>query len=161
MAVDYFLKLGDIKGESQDDKHKDEIDVLQWSWGVSNAGTGHLGSGAGAGKANFQDLAITKYLDKASPNLLMKCATGEHIKEALLTCRKAGGKSPVDYLKVKLEGVFVTHVAEAGHGGDERQTESVTLHFSRVELDYAPQKEDGTALPAVSFKYNIAKNVPG
>jgi len=76
MASDIFAKIGDIKGESLDDKHKGEIEVLSYSWGVSNSGTiGGGGGGGGAGKATFQDLSFTHGIDKASPLLLKACAT--------------------------------------------------------------------------------------
>jgi type VI secretion system secreted protein Hcp len=90
MATDTFAKIGDIKGESQDDKHKDEIELLSWSWGVNQTGTASHGSGAGAGKASFSDFNFTHYVDKASANLMKACATGEHIKEVTVTQRKAG-----------------------------------------------------------------------
>src|SRR5688572_31703919 len=90
MAVDVFLKLGDIKGESKDSKHPGEIDVLSWSWGVAQTGTMSVGGGGGAGKASFSDLSFMHGVDKASPVLMKACATGEHIKEATLTARKAG-----------------------------------------------------------------------
>ena len=93
MAVDIFIKIGDIKGESQDKTHKDEVDVLNWSWGMSQSGNMHMGGGGGAGKVNIQDLSLTKYVDKASPNLMMHCASGKHIDKVKLTVRKAGGES--------------------------------------------------------------------
>ena len=102
MAVDTFLKLGDIKGESKDSKHGGEIDVLSWSWGVSQTGTMSYGGGGGAGKANFQDLNFMHNVDKASPILMLKCATGEHIKEATLVSRKAG-KTQQEYLDRQAE----------------------------------------------------------
>ena len=81
--ADIFAKIGDIKGESLDTKHKDEVEILSWSWGVSQSGSINAGgSGAAAGKANFNDFNFTHDLDKASPVLLKACATGEHIKEA-------------------------------------------------------------------------------
>src|SRR5262245_16455736 len=86
MAIDIFAKLGDIKGESRDAKHKDEIDVLSYSWGVTNPAI-KTGSGGGAGKATFQDLVIVHKIDKASPSLLRACATGVHLKDATITQR--------------------------------------------------------------------------
>jgi type VI secretion system secreted protein Hcp len=93
MAADIFAKLGDIKGESQDSKHKDEVEVLSWSWGVSRSDAGSSTGGAGSGKASFHDFNFTHHVDKASPNLLRACATGEHIKEATITARKAARAS--------------------------------------------------------------------
>jgi type VI secretion system secreted protein Hcp len=87
-----FLKLDGIKGEAKDSKHKEEIDILSWSWGMSQSGTSAIGGGAGAGKVNVHDISVTKYTDKASAALMMHCATGKHIKNALITVRKAGEK---------------------------------------------------------------------
>src|SRR5262245_29998529 len=135
MAVDMFLSLDGIKGESKDHKHKDTIDVLAWSWGISNAGTFHQGSGGGSGKANFQDISFTKYIDKATANLMYACASGKHIKKGTLTVRKAGEK-PLEYLKYELENILVSSVSAGGSGGEERLTENVTLNFGVVKLAY-------------------------
>src|SRR5580700_1794284 len=97
MASDIFAKLGDIKGESLDDKHKDEIEVLSFSWGVNNAGSMASGSGGGEGKSSFSDISFTHNYDKASPILFQACANGTHIKDATITHRKAG-KGQQEYL---------------------------------------------------------------
>src|SRR5215210_5284318 len=107
MAVDMFLKLGDIKGESQDKVHNGEIDVLAWSWGMANSGTTHMGSGGGSGKVSVQDISFTKYVDSASNALIMHCCEGKHITKANLVCRKAGGK-PLEYIKIDLEDVVIS-----------------------------------------------------
>jgi len=157
MAVDMFIKIGDIKGESVDAKHKDEIDVLAWSWGGSQSGTTHMGSGGGAGKVNVQDLSITKWVDKATPILFKTMCEGSHIKEIVLTVRKAGGK-PVEYLKLTLIDTIITSLSTGGSGGEDRLTENLTINFAKFKLDYVPQKEDGSALPAVQMTWNIASN---
>lgn len=157
MAVDMFLKIEGIKGESQDAKHKDEVDVLAWSWGMSQSGTFHTGGGGGAGKVNIQDLSLTKYVDKASPVLMKHCANGKHIKEALLTVRKAGEK-PVEYIKIKIAPVMVTSLSTGGSGGEDRLTENVTLNFGTVEFEYTPQKPDGSADASIPWKFDIAGN---
>ena len=109
MASDIFAKIGDIKGESLDAKHKDEIEVLSFSWGVTNGGGSPAGGGGGAGKATFQDLSIVHAIDKASPKLLSACATGVHLKDATITHRKAG-KGQQEYLIVKMNDVIITGV---------------------------------------------------
>ena len=152
MAADIFLKLGDIKGESSDDKHKGEIDVLAWSWGVSNPTSMASGGGGGRGKVSFQDLHFTHYVDKASPNLLKMCATGEHIKEATLTQRKQG-KGQQEYLLIKLTDVMVSSVQDGGTG--DQLTENFTLAFAKVDLEYKPQKADGSLDAGIHFKYDI------
>jgi type VI secretion system secreted protein Hcp len=158
MAVDVFLKLGDIKGESKDSKHAGEIDVLSWSWGVSQTGTMGVGGGGGAGKANFNDLNIMHAVDKASPVLMTKCATGEHIKEATLVSRKAG-KGQQEYLIIKMNDILITSVQPSG--SSEHPMESVSMNFSKIDVEYKPQKEDGTLDAGVHFKYDIKANKEG
>ncbi|MEM7694019.1 MAG: type VI secretion system tube protein Hcp [Pseudomonadota bacterium] len=143
MAVDFFLKLDGIKGESKDSKHKDTIDILAWSWGMTNSGSAHLGGGAGSGKANVQDLTITKYVDLSSPVLAKLTANGKHIKEGLLTIRKAG-ENPLEYMKFKLTDILISSYQTGGSGGDDRVTESISLNFAKVEFEYASQKHDGS-----------------
>ena len=154
MAADIFLKLGDIKGEASDHKHKGEIEVLSWSWGVSNAGTMSYGGGGGEGKANFSDISFTKRTDKASPVLYQKCATGEHIKEATLFNRKAG-KEQHEYLVVKLNDLLITSVQTSGASGGEVIMESVSMSFAKVTFEYKAQKDDGSLDAAVIFKYDV------
>ena len=159
MAVDMFIKIDGIKGESQDSKHKDEIDVLSWSWGVSQSGTMHGGGGGGAGKANFQDLSVTKWVDMSSPKLLSSASTGKHIKEALLTVRKAGDK-PLEYLKVTLTDCLISSVSTGGSGGEDRLTENIAINFAKVKFEYTVQKADGSAGGVVPFGFDIKKNEP-
>jgi type VI secretion system secreted protein Hcp len=160
MAVDIFLKLGDIKGESQDDKHKDEIDVLSWSWGVKQPGSMHTGGGGGLGKADFHDLTFTHHLDKSSPVMFQSCAGGDHIKEAILTVRKAG-KTPQEFMSIKMTDVVVTSVQPAHDAEDGGIVETATLQFSKVALEYKPQKADGSLDAGVHFKHDIKANKGG
>ncbi|RYH09345.1 type VI secretion system tube protein Hcp [Tropicimonas sp. IMCC6043] len=158
MAVDMFLDIeGEIAGESQDHKHKDEIDVLAWSWGVSQSGTFHTGGGGGAGKANFQDISVTKWVDKSSPILMLYCANGDHFDSAKLTVRKAG-KDPLEYLIITMKKVLVTSVSTGGSGGEDRLTENISLNFRDVEVLYTEQKPDGGAGAKPEFKWSIAEN---
>lgn len=152
MAADIFAKLGDIKGESTDAKHKDEIEVLSFSWGVTNSASASPGGGVGAGKATPNDLMIVHAIDKATPGLLRACATGSHIKEATITHRKAG-KGQIEYLIVKLHDVLVTAVT---HGGsDHGNSENVSLSFAKIALEYRPQKADGSIDVGVQFNYDF------
>lgn len=156
MAVDMFLKFTpDVKGEAQDDKEKDTIDVLAWSWGVSNSGTTHMGSGSGAGRANFGDISITKFIDKSSPLLMQACSLGKHFSEARLLCRRAGGQQN-EYVEIKMTDVLITSYNTGGSGGEDRLTEAVTLNFGAFDYIYTPQKPDGEKDAAVEFKYDIA-----
>ena len=157
-AVDMFIKIDGVKGESQDAKHKDEIDILAWSWGATNSGSTQSGGGGGSGKANIQDISITKYVDKASPLLLGKVCQGEHIKEATLTVRKAGGKNPVEYIKITLSDILVSSISTGGSGGADRLTENISLNFAKFKFEYTPQKADGSAEGTVPFAYDIKAN---
>lgn len=157
MAVDMFLELDGIKGESVDSKHKEKVDILAWSWGLSNSGTFHSGSGGGSGKANFQDLSITKYVDKASTALMSACAKGTHIKSAKIIVRKAGDK-PLEYLTITLTSVLVSSLSTGGSDGEERLTENVSLNFAKVDVEYKIQDEKGGGKAGGNFTYDIQQN---
>ncbi len=158
MAVDMFIKIGDLKGESKDKAHPAEIDVLAWSWGVSNSGNAHMGGGQGAGKVNVQDLSFTKYIDKSSPDLMLVCCNGKHIPEAKLVVRKAG-ETPLDYLTITMNDLIVTSVSTGGSGGEDRLTENVTLNFAKVKVNYIEQTEKGAAGAKPQMGWDIAANV--
>jgi len=160
MASDIFAKIGDIKGESPDDKHKGEIEVLSWSWGVTQSGTMAFGGGGGEGKASFHDFNFTHHVDKASPVLMKACATGEHIKEATITVRKAG-KGQQEFLVIKMNDIIVTSVAPGGSGDGAATMESVALQCAKVDLEYKPQKADGSLDAGLHFKYDIKGNKEG
>jgi len=160
MASDIFAKIGDIKGESLDDKHKDEIEVLSFSWGVTNTGApAPGGGGGGAGKATFQDLSIIHNIDKASPRLMQACATGTHLKDATITHRKSG-KGQQEYLIVKLNDVIITGVTD-GDASGQPGSETVSLAFAKVDLEYKPQKADGSLDAGIHFKYDLKANKEG
>jgi type VI secretion system secreted protein Hcp len=159
MSASIFAKIGDIKGESLDSKHKDEIEILSWSWGVAASGSAQPGGGGGAGKASFQDFNFTHHIDKASPVLLKACATGQHIKEATITVRKAG-KGQQEYLIIKMNDVIVTGVSLSS-AEQAPSAEQVALRFSKVDMGYKPQKPDGSLDAAIIFKYDIKANKEG
>ena len=160
MAADIFAKIGDIKGESLDDKHKGEIDVLSWSWGVTQSGSMAHGGGGGEGKAHFNDFSFTHSVDKASPVLLKACATGEHIKEATLTVRKAG-KGQQEFLIIKMNDIIITGVTPSGAGDGAGTAEHIALQFAKVDLEYKPQKPDGSLDAGVHFVFDIKNNRAG
>src|SRR3954454_15495468 len=120
MAVECFLKLEgpDLKGEAKG--LADQIDVLAWSWGASQSGTMHVATGGGSGKANVQDLSITKWIDKASPNLMQAVISGKQFGKATLTCRRAGGDAAVPYLLIEMEKVIITTHSLGGSGGQDQ-----------------------------------------
>jgi type VI secretion system secreted protein Hcp len=156
MAVDMFLKLDGIKGESKDSKHKDEIHIESFSWGMDQQATGGVGGGSGAGKVHVHDISVTKFVDRSSPTLMLCCCGGSHIKDGLITVRKAGEK-PVEYLKIKLMDVFISSVQEAGHGA-ELLTENVTITFARFHVEYLEQDERGAGKPGGEMGWDIKKN---
>lgn len=158
MSVDMFIKIAEVEGESRDKTHAKSIDVLSWSWGMSNSGSAHVGGGAGAGKVNVQDLSFTKYVDSASPKLMLACCNGKHFDDAVLTVRKAG-EFPVEYIKIKMTELMVTAVSTGGSGGEDRLTENVTLNFAKVHVDYVPQDAKGKAGTAIPMSWDIAANV--
>lgn len=158
MAVDMFIKIDDVKGESVDDSHQDEIDLLSWSWGMSQSGTTHLGAGGGSGKVNVQDLSFTHYVDTATPNLMKMCCNGKHFKEATLVVRKAGD-TPLEYMKIILEEGLISSVSTGGSGGEDRLTSNVTLNFAKFKVEYVPQKADGAGNASVMVGWDIAKNL--
>lgn len=160
MAVDMFMKLdhADLKGEARDAKHKETIDVLAWSWGMSNSGTTHMGTGGGSGKVNVQDLSFTKYVDLSTAGLMIACSKGTHIPKATLTVRKAGG-TPVEYIVIEMEEVLITSVSTGGSGGEDRLTENVSLNFAKVTLKYQQQDEKGAPKGGTKdYVWNIAEN---
>ena len=157
MAQDIFLKLDGIEGESQDAKHKDEIEVLNWNWRMSQSAAMHAGSGGGAGKAEIGDLQFEHRLDRASPNLMRMCLTGKHIAKAALTVRKAGG-DPLDYLKLTMDDVLITQVNPSVSVGDEGGREVVALSFAKVNQEYQVQNAQGGPGGAVTAGYDIKGN---
>lgn len=140
-ATDMFLKMSGIDGESKDTAHRNEIDVLSWSWGMSQSG-GFQTGGRDTGKVNMQDLSLTKYVDKSSTDLMTHCCSGKHIPEAKLTVRKAGEK-PMEYLKITMKDVMVTSISTGGSSNDDRLTENVTLNFTEMKVEYQEFDESG------------------
>lgn len=157
MAVDMFLELDGVKGESVDKHHKDKIDILSWQWGLSNSGTFHHGSGGGAGKAAFADIMVTKYVDAASPNIMLFCANGKHFAKGKIIVRKAG-ENPLEYLTVAFEKALVTSYSTGGSGGAERIVENVALNFAKVKVEYVTQSEKGGKGTPHAFAWDIAAN---
>lgn len=159
MASDMILDLGDtIKGESKSADYEGKIDILGWNWGMSQTGSFHEGGGGGAGKVNMQDVSITKYVDAASANLMLYCAKGNHFDEGKIVCRKAGGEQ-IEYFVINMKKIMVTNVSTEGKPDNDRLTETVSLNFAEVSVDYVEQTDDGSGAAAVTFGWNIEQNV--
>lgn len=142
-VVDYFLKLDGVDGESTDSKHKNEIELETWSWGETNAGSSHVsGKGSGAGKVSMQDFHFTTKTNKATPKLMLACATGQHIKKAQLFARKAGGDQQ-EYLIITMSDMLVSSYQIGGSRGEVIPTDQFSLNFSKIEFEYKPQDETG------------------
>lgn len=157
-AVDYFLKIEGIDGESQDHKHKSSIDVESWSWGETNSGDSAARGGLGAGKVVMQDFHFVMKINKSSPKLMLACATGEHIKKATLTCRKAG-KEQQEFLKVTFSDLIVSSFQTGGSGhSDVVPTDQISLNYSKIEFEYKEQKPDGSLGGAVKAGYDLKIN---
>lgn len=158
MAMDMFIQIGALKGESRDSVHAGLIDVLAWSWGMSNSGSTHVGGGSGAGKVNVQDLSFTKYVDLCSTELMLACCNGKHFADAKLIVRKAG-ENPLEYIIIELEDLIITSVSTGGSGGEDRLTENVTLNFAKVKVGYVEQAADGAAGKDTKMGWDVAGNI--
>jgi type VI secretion system secreted protein Hcp len=158
VASDYLLKIDGIKGESTDAKHPDEIEVESFSWGATQPGTFSTGGGGGAGKVSFQDLHFTSRVSVASPNLMIACASGQHIKVATLTVRKAG-KEQQEYYIIKLSDNLVSSYQSGGsEGANALPVDQFSLNFAKIEFEYKSQKPDGTLGAPVKGGWDLKTN---
>jgi type VI secretion system secreted protein Hcp len=158
MAVDYFLKIEGIDGESKDDKHKGTIDLQSWSWGETQSGAHSGGGGGGAGKVSMQDFHFVMSHNKASPKLMLACATGQHIPKATLTCRKAGGKQE-EFLKITFQDLLVSSYQTGGSAhGDAVPSDQISINFSKIEFEYKEQNEKGAVGSPVKAGYDLKAN---
>jgi type VI secretion system secreted protein Hcp len=157
MASDFLLEIEGIKGESSDKKHPGTIEVDSFSWGVSNAGSHAAGGGGGAGKASFSDINFSTHVNKSSPELMQHCATGKHIKKAVLFVRKQGTEQQ-EYYVINFSDLLVSSY-QSGGGGGNVPVDSFSLNFAKIEFSYSPQKPDGTLDTAVKASWNLKENV--
>jgi type VI secretion system secreted protein Hcp len=152
-AVDYFLKIDGIKGESRDDRHKDEIDIESFSWGETQSGTFGVGGGGGSGKVSMQDFHFTMTVNKASPALFLACAQGDHIKNAILTCRKAG-KDQQEFMKVTMNDVLVSSF-QIGGAESVVPTDQISLNFAKIEVEYQEQDATGKLVGSIKKWFDL------
>ncbi len=157
-AVDYFLKIDGIEGESTDSKHKGEIEVLSFSWGETQT-VGGPGSGSRARKVQMQDFHFTMMANKASPKLLLACASGQHLKDARFVARKAG-KAQNEFLLYKFTDVLISSYQTGGSGGETLPMDQVSLNFNRIEVEFRSQKPDGSFGSPVTAGWDVKKNKP-
>lgn len=142
MAVDMFLRIEGLEGESEDSKYKGQIQIIGWKWEASQTGTSGIGGGSGTGKVEQVDLVVNKYIDRSSPVLYQFCCGGDHIKSADLTVRKAGGEA-LDYLVIHLEDLIITSFVLGGEPKNDQVLETIRINFTRASLSYTPQGGTG------------------
>jgi type VI secretion system secreted protein Hcp len=161
MAVDMFLRVEGIQGESKDSKHADQIQVLSWSWDVAQKGTAGSGTGLTAGSVEHRDIVIRKLVDKSSPVLYQFCCNGEHIPSADLYVRKAGGKAgALEYVVIHLEELIITGFSLGGQPQADQIEEEVKINYAKVKITYTPQDNAGQGLPPVLAGWNLQENIP-
>lgn len=148
-AVDYFLKIDGIDGESTDDRHKGEIEIQSWSWGVTQSTTG--AGGSRAGKACTSPVTFSKPIDKATPPLMANAVSGMVIPKAILVARKAG-KGPQEYLKLELKNVMVTSYQTGGSNAAD-PVDQFSLNFASMTVEYRVQNPDGTLGNPISASF--------
>jgi len=156
-AVDYYLKIDGIDGESTKKGVESQIEVLSWNWGEANTGSMSHGTGGGTGRVSMQDFSFTMTINKATPKLMLACATGEHIKSAILTCREAG-KEQHPYLVVKFTDLLISSYQIGGsRGEDSKPVDHVSFNYSKIEIEYKEQKADGSLGSPVKVGYDLKK----
>jgi type VI secretion system secreted protein Hcp len=157
-AFDAFLKLEGVPGEATASGHKDEIVIESFSMGITRpAATG--GGGTQTGRPQFSDISFTHRLDKASPILMLKCASGTHIPTAVLTCRSTGARQE-DFYIIRLTDVLVTSVSISGASGGDVPFESFSLNYTKIEWEYIPQLPTGGQGPSVRASWDLENNTP-
>ncbi|HZO86018.1 MAG TPA: type VI secretion system tube protein Hcp [Verrucomicrobiae bacterium] len=156
-AINMFLRMDPIQGESLDQNHRDQMDVLAWSWGMSMP---LVAGGGGTGRVNIQDISITKYVDKASPALMLGCSSGTHYKTAVLSMQKSGASATRDFMVITLEDVIVTSYNTGGSAGGDLLTENIALNFSKVRVEYWQQRQDGSYVAIAPYGWDVKANVP-
>ena len=154
---DFYIKLEGINGESKDSKHKDWIDVLSFSYGVSQSSSMFSGGGGGVGKASFDSLTFSHHVDKATPNLFKYCAAGKHIPKVEVSACKAGDGSQ-EYMHITLTDVLVTHAGPTGSTDDARVKETVSLSYSKIEIQVKEQNADGSMKSNVIGTWDVKQN---
>ena len=158
MAIHMYLKLDSIKGEASQQKYEDQIEVLSWTWGLTQSGSAHHGSGTGTAGVTVGDVSIVKYVDRATPTLIKYCCAGTFFENAKLTVLKAGTE-PTPYLELELMSGLVTSLNSGGVGPEERLIETVSFNFKAFKIGYTPQQK-GKGNAVVPAGWDIPKNKP-
>jgi type VI secretion system secreted protein Hcp len=151
--MDAFLMLDRVKGESVDETYAGHMEILSWSWGMSNSGSAHRGKGAGTGATHVSDVSIMKRVDTSTPTLMDFCVRGEHISKGKIVIRKSGG-SKLEYYIVEMEEIMISGVQNSGSGPD--MTESLSFNFAKFKMKYVPQLASGAGGSPVPMGYDIS-----
>ena len=158
MKPSMFIKIDGHDGESEDDDHTGWIDVLSWSFGMSQSASAHIGGGGSQAQANVQDLSFVKWVDKSTPALMHSCCVGKHVSKAELHCTKASGDNKaLEYIIIKMDDVIISSLSTGGSGGEDRMTENVSLNFAKVEYQYTVQTKEGAGGAKPKVTWDIKK----
>lgn len=158
MAVDIFMVISTVNGESTDAQFPKSIQVASWHWGMTQSGNTHSSTGSGAGKVSVGDLSFTKTVDSTSPTLAQACCNGTAFDKATLSMRKAGGTKPLPYLIITLKNILISNLQLGTSSGDDQQMETVTLNFGEFTYEYTSQASSGGSGATVSMSWNIPGN---
>ncbi|MCC2959031.1 type VI secretion system tube protein Hcp [Massilia sp. IC2-278] len=160
MAIDVYLQIDGIKGESMDDKHKDWIECTSVTWGVKQprSATASTGGGHTAERCEHEEVVIDKLADLASPILLQTCSAGKTIPKAKLEFMRADGQGDrIKYFEIELENVLIGAIKPKVEEGAIIQ-EKVGLKFSKIKWKYTQQKVTGGAGGNTSGGWDLATN---
>lgn len=158
MAQKTFMKIDQIDGESQDLRHKKEIDVLNWSWTMGSAGSSTSPTGAAAAaRITALPFTFSHFVDAASPHIMRNCLQGVRIPKVILSVTTSGVGREIDYLKLTFEEAIITTVLLSSPDNNIRPVESVTILYTKVQEDYTPTKADGTAGPVISYSHSFPR----
>jgi type VI secretion system secreted protein Hcp len=158
MAIDAFLDIDGVEGESAIKGFEKKIQILDFSWGATQSATGHMGTGSGSGKANVQDIQFSKYLDKTTPTLLQDLLKGKHYKRIILTLRKVTGDVQLNYCVFTMEDAMMTSYSTgAGLGGDDQVREHLSINFARIRMEYTLQDSKGAAIGKNTASWDVSK----
>lgn len=158
-AVEIFLHIDGIDGNSLDQDHVGDISVVSFKAGVMQRGLGLAGGAASAATSDFKPLTVYKFIDQASPKLFLACATGQHAATATLTVRKTGAQ-PFDFFIIKLRDVIISSVNADADTTDANGTlvETVSLSYTRIEWTFVPQRDDGSAGTPIIGGFDVRSN---
>jgi type VI secretion system secreted protein Hcp len=157
VVASYFLKIDGIAGESLDAKHKGEIELESFSWGETQLGAATGSGGAGAGKVQMHDFHFVARMSKASPQLLLACASGQHLKSAVLTGRRTG-KDQQEFLVIKFADLLISSYQTGGVADQAFPTDQVSFNFAQISVDYRAARPDGTLDAAVHAGWDVKAN---